>query len=110
MHMKISRYFLVPVLALSAGLGYSQQTATRVVSWVTTPDKKMMLQQQNDSVFFQYGLRPTNAPIVIDDAQSFQTMDGFGYAITGGSAQLLMAMSAAERSKLLKELFSTNGD
>ena len=37
-------------------------------------------------------------------------MDGFGFALTGGSAQLLMRMSAAQRTALLKELFTTGGD
>ena len=32
-------------------------------------------------------------------------MDGFGHAITGGSAQLLMGMSAPARAALLQELF-----
>jgi glucosylceramidase len=36
-------------------------------------------------------------------------MDGFGFAITGGSAQLLMRMGATERTALLKELFTTGG-
>ena len=32
-------------------------------------------------------------------------MDGFGHALTGGTAQLMMQMSPAARSALLKELF-----
>jgi O-glycosyl hydrolase len=36
-------------------------------------------------------------------------MDGFGFALTGGSAQLLMRMGAAPRTALLKELFTTGG-
>jgi glucosylceramidase len=46
--------------------------------------------------------------IDIDDAQTFQSMDGFGFALTGGSAQLLMHMDAAKRAAILHELF-TNG-
>jgi glucosylceramidase len=34
-------------------------------------------------------------------------MDGFGFALTGGSAQLLMRMDAPRRAELLKELFGT---
>jgi glucosylceramidase len=36
-------------------------------------------------------------------------MDGFGFALTGGSAQLLMRMSAKQRAALLRTLF-TAGD
>jgi glucosylceramidase len=35
-----------------------------------------------------------------------QTIDGFGFALTGGSAELLMKMSPGERAKILKELFA----
>src|ERR1700679_3919405 len=34
-------------------------------------------------------------------------MDGFGFALTGGSAQLLMHMDSSQRSDLLKQLFGT---
>jgi len=43
--------------------------------------------------------------ITIDDSTKFQTMDGFGHALTGGTAQLMMKMSPAARTALLKELF-----
>ncbi|OGX91934.1 hypothetical protein BEN49_03855 [Hymenobacter coccineus] len=45
----------------------------------------------------------------MDAAQKFQSIDGFGYCLTGGSAQLLRAMSAPARAKLLQELFGTAG-
>ena len=48
--------------------------------------------------------------LTVDDAQHFQTMDGFGFALTGGSAQLLMRMGAAQRTALLKKLFTTGDD
>ena len=47
--------------------------------------------------------------IVVDDAQSFQTMDGFGFALTGGSAELLMKMSPATRAEVLREVFAVDG-
>ncbi len=48
--------------------------------------------------------------IAIDDKRTFQSVDGFGFALTGGSAQLLMRMSPEARAALLKELFSTDGN
>jgi glucosylceramidase len=36
-------------------------------------------------------------------------MEGFGFALTGGSAQLLMRMEAPRRAALLRELFGTAG-
>ena len=35
-----------------------------------------------------------------------QPVDGFGFALTGGSAELLMKMSSGGRAKILKELFA----
>jgi glucosylceramidase len=46
--------------------------------------------------------------IVIDDSQQMQTIDGFGFALTGGSAEHIMKMSANDRSKILKELFAND--
>ena len=51
--------------------------------------------------------RPT---IEINTSVSYQSMDGFGFSLTGGSALHLSKMSAGERSKLLYELFDTSGD
>ena len=46
----------------------------------------------------------------MDEKQKFQTIDGFGYALTGGSAQHLIRMDAGHRAAILKELFATAGN
>jgi glucosylceramidase len=38
----------------------------------------------------------------------FQTIDGFGYTLTGGSAQVINQLNTQKRQELLKELFGTN--
>jgi len=45
--------------------------------------------------------------IKIDESKTFQTMDGFGSAITGSTAYNLLKMNSADRTKFLKETFST---
>ncbi len=50
------------------------------------------------------------ATITIDPKQRMQTIDGFGFAMTGGSAELLMKMSAPARAAVLQRLFGTGGD
>jgi glucosylceramidase len=50
------------------------------------------------------------ATITIDPAQKFQTIDGFGFALTGGSATHMVKMSAPARNALIRELFATDGD
>ena len=42
--------------------------------------------------------------------QRFQSIDGFGFALTGGSAQLLMRMEPTREEALLKELFTGDGN
>ena len=80
--------------------------AGTITAWVTTPDQTQQLRQQPGQLAFGKAA-PTGAVIDIDDRQRFQTMDGFGYCLTGGSAELLHAMSAPARAKLLRELFGT---
>lgn len=48
--------------------------------------------------------------IQIDTAQHFQTVEGFGYTLTGGSAMLLHQMGASERTALLQEFFGKNSN
>lgn len=45
--------------------------------------------------------------IEVDISKQYQSMDGFGFSLTGGSAQHFMAMSNSARANLLNELFST---
>lgn len=49
----------------------------------------------------------TALPLIeIDAAQTYQTIEGFGYSLTGGSAMLLHQMDAAARAAMLRELFA----
>ncbi|QES90897.1 glucosylceramidase [Rhizosphaericola mali] len=48
--------------------------------------------------------------IKIDASASYQAMDGFGFTLTGGSAQLLMKMDATTRQNVLQLLFATTGN
>ncbi len=43
--------------------------------------------------------------INVDDSEIYQTMEGFGFALTGGSAIHINAMDPEARDKLLNELF-----
>src|SRR5260370_11173596 len=74
--------------------------------WLTTPDRAALVALHADSLHFssEAGQLPV---LTVDDVQHFQTMDGFGFALAGGSAQLLMRMGAAQRAALLKTLFVT---
>ncbi|HTH58441.1 MAG TPA: glycoside hydrolase family 30 beta sandwich domain-containing protein, partial [Cyclobacteriaceae bacterium] len=74
--------------------------------WLTSADKTNLFTQSSPIVFKVDS--PNATTIQVDSTIQFQTMDGFGYALTGGSAQLMMQkMNAADRTKLLRELFLT---
>jgi glucosylceramidase len=77
--------------------------------WLTTPDRTSIVALQSNSLHFSPGAGQVPL-LTVDDAQHFQSMDGFGFALTGGSAQLLTRMSAPQRAALLKELFATGAD
>ncbi len=72
--------------------------------WLTTADRSSLLKEQNE-LRWKKGAAPQPDDIAVDAKQTYQTMDGFGHALTGGSAQLLMQMSPPARTALLKELF-----
>ncbi|MFZ0280576.1 MAG: glycoside hydrolase family 30 beta sandwich domain-containing protein, partial [Bacteroidales bacterium] len=76
----------------------------------TNPDRSALFEKQSDSLFFRNSNQGGGNTIVIDEAQQFQDIDGFGFALTGGSAGLLMKMSPDKRNTLLQELFSENGN
>lgn len=73
--------------------------------WVTNPDKSALLQWQ---VPIRLSNTQANLPsILLDTTQTYQTMDGFGFALTGGSALLIQGLTPEKRKALLEELFST---
>ena len=76
----------------------------RAFYWRTKPDQSELLHKY--SVEVKHGNYNTKYPVIkIDTAQKFQTIDGFGYTLTGGSAFLINQMNSAAQSSLLKELF-----
>jgi glucosylceramidase len=77
--------------------------------WLTTPDRTALVALQPAALHFSSEAGPSPV-LTVDDAQHFQSIDGFGFALTGGSAQLLMHMGTAQRAGLLMELFTTGGN
>jgi len=76
-----------------------------ISSWITKGDRSVLLQKQTDIKFGKISNAYQN--IDVDSTQTFQTIDGFGYTLTGGSAYLINQLSSADRNSLLQELFGT---
>jgi glucosylceramidase len=104
--MKLRLVLFCSCVLLFSSLSSNAQQARL---WLTTPDRAALVTPQASSL--QFSSEAGQLPVLtVDDAQHFQTMDGFGFALTGGSAQLLMRMGAAQRAALLKGLFTSGGD
>jgi glucosylceramidase len=74
--------------------------------WLTKADQTVLLQKQ--SAVLAFGTPANIYPsIEVDETQVFQTIDGFGYALTGGSAQTLNSLTPTVKQQLLQELFGT---
>ena len=74
--------------------------------WLTKNDQSVLLQKQSTVLSFVTTAN-TYTNIDVDTTATFQTVQGFGYTLTGGSAQLITAMPAADKTALLQELFGT---
>ena len=75
-----------------------------VAVWMTTGDKSALLARQPTLAFGS--VANAGPTITVDGATTYQTMAGFGYTLTGGSAYVINRMPAAARDALLRELFT----
>jgi glucosylceramidase len=74
--------------------------------WVTTADRNSLFQKLSKG--FAFGEEIPDLPVIeVDTTKRFQSIDGFGYSLTGGSAYLIHEkLTASTRSELLREIFS----
>ncbi|KAA2240378.1 glucosylceramidase [Chitinophaga agrisoli] len=89
--------------------GPEKPAATGISYWLTKSDASVKFAKQPANLVFKKGTSalPT---ITVDAAQTFQEIDGFGYALTGGSATLIHSLGPEKEDALLKELFLTDGN
>jgi glucosylceramidase len=102
------RIILIGVVFACACGNTSAQKERRVGTWLTDPSRSVFFQQQAVATLEKGNAFPADPLIVIDDRRQFQHIDGFGFALTGGSAQHIRRMSADARAALLKDLFTTD--
>ncbi|RZK63488.1 MAG: glucosylceramidase, partial [Pedobacter sp.] len=104
----LSRYCLVSFIFICSTIqvSYSQK---KIDWWLTSNDKSALLSKQKSIKFSKKNVADSIV-INIDEAQKYQEIDGFGFALTGGSAQHLIKMDASKRRQLLKELFGRDKD
>jgi glucosylceramidase len=95
----------VVLLSFMAGA----QKKSGIKAWITDPAKQIYFKEEITEKFTGK-LSDATVTIMIDDKTTYQSIDGFGFALTGGSAMNMMKMSAGARAGLLKELFGTDKD
>jgi len=77
--------------------------------WLTKGDQTVLLQKQ--STLLSFGTVANNYSFVnVDTTQAFQTVDGFGFTLTGGSAYVINKLNATDKAALLKELFGNDAN
>jgi glucosylceramidase len=97
--------FARPLVAAAARAAQpSRQIMPSVAVWLSTTDHTSRLTPQPDIAMSAQGSEP--ADVIIDLKARYQTMTGFGAAMTDSSAWLLHTrMSAEQRADLLRELY-----
>ena len=98
-------------LALSTGL-YAQPTGVppEIEAWVTQHDRSALFARSSEKIPFTDRSRGRGEMIIIDEILRMQEVDGFGFSLTGGSAELMMKMTPESRSLLIEDLFSRQGE
>jgi glucosylceramidase len=106
--MKVSVYAPLFIILFSACSTFRDQNSGPFIeSWSTTGDRSRLLSK--DSAQFSNEPEFSFPIIEIDSSKQYQTIDGFGYSLTGGSAYLInQKLQKTERDNLLQELFSTD--
>ncbi|HTE09063.1 MAG TPA: glycoside hydrolase family 30 beta sandwich domain-containing protein [Flavitalea sp.] len=81
----------------------ASRAANKVDCWITKPDQTWLLKQQRPTYFDTVA---NSFPVInVDSGNVYQSIDGFGYTLTGASAMLINKLDPSPRKALLTELF-----
>jgi len=112
------KYFIITLIAIilissrcrgdNKNILNTKSNLSIVDFWLTDQNKSIILSKQSTGV--DTGKTKVtlldNIDVYVDE--TFQSMDGFGFALNGGSALNLYKMSSNSRKSLLEELFGQN--
>jgi len=74
--------------------------------WLTKGDQSVLLAKQTGVLGFGTA-NNSYANIEVNASQKYQTVDGFGYTLTGGSVDVINQLTSAKKTALLQELFGS---
>lgn len=98
---------LVLGVCVWAGGSCGGQGTRGVDVWRTSADRTQVLAHERLAVTAGGAtkMQAAGETIMVNPEQRYQTVDGFGFAMTGGSAKLLQGMAAGKRHAILQRLF-----
>lgn len=111
--MKKGSFVILPIAILVFCFGNCKKNtppasvAEEASVWITHANGSLLLSKQTQPLLFNTSPNAGEPVITIDTAARHQSIDGFGYTLTGGSAELIHQMDAASRMTLLNELFGS---
>lgn len=98
-------YLLFSLFCIFQSCKTSEKKTETAEIWITSLDKTALLEKREiPSQTLDTTL--IDETIIVNDSITYQTIDGFGYTLTGGSAMHIHMMSASARAELLNELFA----
>ena len=97
-------YIISTVIVLMLGM---QHLNAQAIQYITKGDKTILLQKQTVAAT---KVQPSSITIEVDAQKTLQSMEGFGFALTGGSATLIDALPIDKKTALLKELFGAGSE
>lgn len=77
----------------------------QAVQYITTANGELKFTAKNIRISPANKVDTAIPTIQFNSAKRFQIMEGFGYALTGGSAALIDQLSSSKKNALLKEIF-----
>ncbi len=92
--------YILPLLILALCIGCGKERLP-IEHWLTDPKANVLLQKQSGSP----EASDSELTLTVDGETSFQTMDGFGFTLSQGSAKHLLGMGDSARKSVLQELF-----
>jgi glucosylceramidase len=102
-------FFTIALFNCTPSVTDAMNTTTNPVSpilgnidfWLTTSNQTVKLEKQTTQLKFESSSKiVTN--IEVNDTYLFQDVEGFGYTLTGGSAQVINTLSTNKRKELYK--------
>jgi glucosylceramidase len=108
--MKTKGIAFMLAVSITGTLTAQGPSSGEIEAWITRQDRSALFQKSTEKIQFTDRGRGRGSAIVIDESHLMQSVDGFGFALTGGSAELMMKMTPQARKKLITDIFSRDGD